>query len=98
MDLNRLEMNQCLVEAVIASESSMVKKKVSDLQFQSRYRAIVIAVHRHGAQLNRLVSLMICETLNIILMLTHSLYLCLHLLNLCIHHNAHLFEGYLVRI
>lgn len=45
------------MEAVVASKSSMVQKKVSDLQFRSRYRAAVVAVHRHGAQLDRFISL-----------------------------------------
>ncbi|MCO5605116.1 hypothetical protein L7F22_059296 [Adiantum nelumboides] len=53
VDLNRLKKHQYLVEAVIASKSSMVHKKVSDLQFRSRYRAAVVAIHRHGARLDR---------------------------------------------
>ncbi|KAH7365617.1 hypothetical protein KP509_18G037900 [Ceratopteris richardii] len=53
VDLNRLKKNQYLVEAVIASKSSMVHKKISDLQFRSRYRAAVVAIHRHGTQLDR---------------------------------------------
>ncbi|MCO5557908.1 hypothetical protein L7F22_011481 [Adiantum nelumboides] len=31
----------------------MVQKRVSDLQFRSRYRAAVVAIHRHGARLDR---------------------------------------------
>lgn len=52
IDLNLLRRNQYLVEAVVASRSPMLGKKVSDLQFRSRYRAAVVAIHRHGAQLD----------------------------------------------
>ncbi|KAL2621959.1 hypothetical protein R1flu_002164 [Riccia fluitans] len=53
VDLNRLKTTQCLVEAVVASESPMVHKRIADLQFQERYKAAVVAIHRYGTRLNR---------------------------------------------
>jgi len=48
VDLNKLNVNQCLVEAVIAAGSPMVKKRVAELQFRTRYKAAIVAVHRHA--------------------------------------------------
>lgn len=48
VDLNRLSVNQCLVEAVIAAGSPMVHKRVAELQFRTRYKAAIVAVHRHA--------------------------------------------------
>ncbi|KAL3692096.1 hypothetical protein R1sor_005747 [Riccia sorocarpa] len=53
VDLNRLKTTQCLVEAVVASQSPMVQKRIADLQFRERYKAAVVAIHRYGARLNR---------------------------------------------
>ncbi|GBG77444.1 hypothetical protein CBR_g23893 [Chara braunii] len=51
IDLNRLTITHCLVEAVVASKSPMVNKQVQELQFRTRYNAAVVAVHRHGTRL-----------------------------------------------
>eukprot|EP00897_Mesotaenium_endlicherianum_P005624 jgi/Mesen1/508/ME000104S10599 len=52
VDLNTLKSSQRLVEAVVASKSPMVHKRVADLQFRARYRAAVVAVHRYGTRMN----------------------------------------------
>jgi len=53
VDLNKLKPNQYLVEAVVASRSPMVHRRVSELQLRTRYRAAIVAVHRHGTRLAR---------------------------------------------
>jgi Trk K+ transport system NAD-binding subunit len=53
IDLNKLRPDDVLVEAVVASRSPMVDKTIRDLQFRTRYNAIIIAVHRHGTRINR---------------------------------------------
>lgn len=52
VDLNQLTLNQCLVEAVIAAGSPMVQKRVAELQFRARYKAAIVAVHRHAKVIN----------------------------------------------
>ncbi|KAJ7520155.1 hypothetical protein O6H91_20G069600 [Diphasiastrum complanatum] len=52
VDLNRLNVNQCLVEAVVANRSPMVHKRVGDLKLRSSYQAAIVAVHRHRTRLN----------------------------------------------
>lgn len=52
VDLNQLTLNQCLVEAVIAAGSPMVQKRVAELQFRTRYKAAIVAVHRHAKVIN----------------------------------------------
>ena len=53
VDLNKLRADQYLVEAVVANDSPMVHKRVSDLQLRARYKAAIVAVHRHGTRLHR---------------------------------------------
>ncbi|KAG0572786.1 hypothetical protein KC19_VG125000, partial [Ceratodon purpureus] len=52
VDLNKLGVNQCLVEAVIAAGSPMVRKRVAELQFRTRYKVAIVAVHRHARVIN----------------------------------------------
>ncbi|XP_024377736.1 putative sulfur deprivation response regulator isoform X3 [Physcomitrium patens] len=52
VDLNRLNVRQCLVEAVIAAGSPMVCKRVAELQFRTHYKAAIVAIHRHAQLIN----------------------------------------------
>ncbi|BBN14688.1 hypothetical protein MPTK1_6g13670 [Marchantia polymorpha subsp. ruderalis] len=52
VDLNRLKTSQCLVEAVVASESPMVHKRIADLQFREQHKASIVAIHRYGTRLS----------------------------------------------
>ncbi|KAJ7552305.1 hypothetical protein O6H91_06G049600 [Diphasiastrum complanatum] len=68
VDLNRLSVKQCLVEAVVASRSPMVHKRVGDLQLRSRYKAAIVALHRHGTRLNSAIGDIILEAGDSLLM------------------------------
>ncbi|XP_024545096.1 putative sulfur deprivation response regulator [Selaginella moellendorffii] len=68
IDLNRLKINQCLVEAVVASGSPMVHKRVADLQLRARYKAAIVAIHRYGVRLSSAIGDIILEAGDSLLM------------------------------
>src|SRR5690606_18319843 len=37
-----------MVEAILAPNSSLIGKTLSDINFRQRYRMLVLAIHRHG--------------------------------------------------
>ncbi|CAI5969434.1 unnamed protein product [Closterium sp. NIES-65] len=79
VDLNKLRPNQFLVEAVVASKSPMVHKRVADLQLRTRYKAAIVAVHRYGTRLNSAIGDIVLEAGDSLLLVADgSEFVCKH--------------------
>eukprot|EP00043_Microstomoeca_roanoka_P017319 m.180464 g.180464 ORF g.180464 m.180464 type:complete len:785 (-) comp16615_c1_seq1:608-2962(-) len=61
IDLHRLTGNDVLVEAVVAPHSALVHRSVKDTRFRTRYKAAIIAVHRHGVRINQRIGDIVLE-------------------------------------
>ncbi|GJP34150.1 hypothetical protein CLOM_g18608 [Closterium sp. NIES-68] len=79
VDLNKLRPNQFLVEAVVASKSPMVHRRVADLQLRTRYKAAIVAVHRYGTRLNSAIGDIVLEAGDSLLLVADgSEFVCKH--------------------
>ncbi|CAI7879251.1 unnamed protein product [Closterium sp. NIES-53] len=79
VDLDKLRPNQFLVEAVVASKSPMVHKRVIDLQLRTRYKAAIVAVHRYGTRLNSAIGDIVLEAGDSLLLVADgSEFVCKH--------------------
>jgi Trk K+ transport system NAD-binding subunit len=58
------------VEAVVAAQSPLVGASPSEVKFRDKYKAIIIAIHRHGQRIEEKVSDTIMMAGDTLLLLT----------------------------
>eukprot|EP00043_Microstomoeca_roanoka_P012033 m.115452 g.115452 ORF g.115452 m.115452 type:complete len:723 (-) comp15370_c3_seq1:99-2267(-) len=78
VDLNRLKGDDILVEAVVAPHSALVHRSVKDAAFRSRYKAAIIAVHRHGVRINKKIGEIVLQAGDALLLVTNKDFVSLY--------------------
>ncbi|EGD83649.1 TrkA-C [Salpingoeca rosetta] len=72
VDLNRLRGDDILVEAVVAPHSALVHRSVKAARFRTRFKAAIIAVHRHGVRINQKIGDIVLQAGDTLLLVTNK--------------------------